>query len=91
VRAAELLEGPGLPLEAAYLWGWFLELSVTRPAGGLGGGPSAIAYTEMLAWAQLTGRRPAPWEVEWLGHLDRVWMAGNEKHEKAKPAGGGKP
>lgn len=84
MRAAELLQGPGLPAEAAYLWEWFLELSAARPSGGFG--PSAIAYSEILAWAQLTGRRPVPWEVRWIGHLDRVWMAAGEK---AKPAAGG--
>lgn len=35
---------------------------------------SPISYTELDAWARLTGRTPQPWEVEWLCELDAIWL-----------------
>jgi len=71
--ARERLRGPGLPPEVAYLWDWFLELDSARTSNGFGLNP--IGYTELAAWAALTGRSPLPWEVRWLMALDRARLA----------------
>jgi len=42
-----------------------------------------IAYTDLEAWARLTGRRPARWEVRWLLALDRARLAAPRKKEAA--------
>jgi hypothetical protein len=55
-----IFEGPPLPAGLRYLAGWFGELAGTR-ASGFGVGP--ITYSEIEAWARLTGRAPDPIEV----------------------------
>jgi hypothetical protein len=70
-RAKEALYGgPELPPPLAYLWGWFMELDSQRQVGMAGLGP--IAYTDVKAWAELTGRHPKPHEVSALMRLDAV-------------------
>lgn len=67
------LEAPPLPLELAHVWAWFLELSEARASGSLGTSP--ITFGEMLAWAQLTDRKPRPFEITLLRALDRALLA----------------
>lgn len=50
------------------MWGWFCELSAAR--GGNGFGLSPISFTEIDAWARVTGERPTPWEVGLLRRID---------------------
>lgn len=72
------LAGPArLPAGTEYLWAWFRELNAARGSSGFG--PNPLAYTEIAAWARLTGRAPAVWEVRWLIALDHVWLAGEAK------------
>lgn len=71
VAKAEL-QGPELPASLTYLWGWFLELHETRSGNGFG--PNPFTYAEIDAWARLTGRALAPWEVGGLRALDRAWL-----------------
>lgn len=62
-----------LPDLGAYLWAWFVELSAARSGNGFGENP--IGYTEIAAWAALTGRDLTPWEVSVLRRLDAVTLA----------------
>lgn len=72
IRPPEL-EGPDLPLEGERLWGWFLELAGRRGVGAMG--PAPLTYPDLDAWARLTRREPAPWEIWLLGRLDDTWLA----------------
>lgn len=69
---------PPIPEDMEYLWEWFIELDASR--GNNGFGISSLTYTEILAWATLTGRRPAPWEIAVIHRLDSVRIrVANEK------------
>ena len=59
------------PMEVAHLWGWFCELHAGRQAGF---GPGPITWEAMSAWAALTRRTPAPWEVDAIRQLDAAWL-----------------
>ncbi|WP_435406470.1 phage tail assembly chaperone [Pseudomonas juntendi] len=71
-RRPAQLDGPELPAAVDHVWGWYLELHAAR--GGSGFGPSPIGFTEMAAWAALTGNHPSPWEVETLRALDQAHL-----------------
>lgn len=72
--AAELVP-PVLPAACRQVWGWWTELAHARPQSGLGGlGP--LPYSELAAWATLTGRVVAPIEVEALQAMDAAWRQG---------------
>ena len=64
--------GPDFPKELEYLWGFFLELSATRPQGY--SGPLPITYSEIKAWLDLTDNTLASWEVEVIKKLDRLYL-----------------
>jgi len=66
-REPQLHPAP-LPPEAIYLWVWFVELERTR--GNSGFGPTGITYTEILAWATLTGRTPLGEEIQIIKRID---------------------
>jgi hypothetical protein len=70
VQAQRKLDSAELPDCLAYLWGWFLELYGRSGAGMAGLLP--LSYTEVDAWARLTGNDPNPLEVEALMLLDAV-------------------
>lgn len=57
-----------MPGEAAYLWDWYLEFSMLRGSSGFG--PAASSWSDMMAWAQLTGRRLSIWQTRVLASLD---------------------
>lgn len=59
------------PEELAYLRGWFMELHRTR--GHDMGGALPLAYPMIESWARLSGRSPAPHEVEALFSLDGAY------------------
>lgn len=54
------------------LAGWFGELASARTSSGFGGNP--ISYSEVKAWAELTGRKPSPLEVNALRRLDARYL-----------------
>lgn len=60
------------PGASRYLWDWFLELHSAR--GSTGFGPAALSYSEIEAWARLTGRRPSALEVFALKGLDQAYL-----------------
>ena len=63
------LESPFVPDWLMYLWTWFGEL---RAGVNSTMGHAPIGWSDLAAWASLTGRSPTPWEVSVLRSLDRV-------------------
>lgn len=57
-----------MPAEVAYLWEWFMELERVRCYNEVG--PQPLTYSELDAWARMTGRAPSPAEVDALLALD---------------------
>lgn len=66
------LEPLDVPYALEYLWQWFCELSAGRHYSEYG--PQSLSYTEMLAWARLTGKQLMVWEVETLKRIDAVYI-----------------
>jgi hypothetical protein len=62
------------------LWEWFADLSRRRSNGGLA--PNPVSFSEIDAWARLTGTAPTPWEVSVLTRLDDALLS---KPAKDKP------
>jgi len=56
-----------LPKGLQHIWHWFADLSTTCGEGGIG-------YSEIQAWARLTGRSPAIYEVKLLKKLDKLYL-----------------
>lgn len=61
-----LKDAPKPPPELVDLWGFFVALKNSSD------GP--ISYTEIQAYAELTGNDLAPWEVEAIKMLDQVFI-----------------
>jgi len=79
------LRVPEIPAALEHLWGWFCEISAAR--SGNGGGPNPIAFTEIEAWARLTGRRIRPRDVEAIMLLDGAFFAHlGEQDQKRRAA-----
>lgn len=66
-----------LPPVASHVWQWFLQLNASRQ-GGMSG-PLPLSNTEILAFFQLEGLWPEPWELQALRALDGVALASDEK------------
>lgn len=79
------LDGPDLPADATHVWLWFLDLSSTRGSNGFG--PNPLAWTEIAAWASLTGIIVRPAEIEALLILDHAWLADYAKRVPKKSGG----
>jgi hypothetical protein len=63
-----------------YLWEYFLDLNNTRQSGM---GVSAINYTEIKSWCDLTGNTLSAFEVRVIKMLDSVFLAHyNKQSEK---------
>lgn len=63
---------PEVPVEAQHVWEWFWALSAARGSNGFSLVP--IAYTEIEAWARLTGAEPEPWEVMAIKAMDKAML-----------------
>jgi len=63
-----LAEESRLPGSLAHLMDWYLDLRASHAPGP--GGPSALTYAELDAWARLTRQEPTPWEIETLRAID---------------------
>ena len=61
-----------------YLIDWLLEAGPDMP-GAMGATP--LSWTEIDAWARLTGREVAPWEAELLRHLSIAFV---QQYQEAK-------
>lgn len=60
------------PTGFGYLWTWFTELHNARGDGGL-------PYSEIKAWATLTGRTLSTFEVKTLKRIDMVYLEHRNK------------
>lgn len=71
------LDGPQLPERLAYLWIWFVEIY----SGVSGGGFSVpgVGWTDLAAWAALTGEQPEPWEARVLVDLGSLKASTDSK------------
>lgn len=66
-----LLDGPPFPQSLEYVWEWFDELSDARRTGDFG--VASLTYSDIDAWARLTGQHPSPYDVRLLIDLDRTY------------------
>ena len=74
------------PLELEQVWRWYCELGSARTSNGFGLNP--LSYTEIKAYADLTGVRMTPWEITLLKRLDTVTLKGqktNPSLDEAEP------
>lgn len=76
----DLYDGPGLPDTLSYLWAWFMELDATRQYTQIG--MSALSFTDVRNWADLTQRKPRPHEVDALMRLDILVRAASHPEKK---------
>lgn len=51
---------------------WLLQIGPLA-SGGMSAAP--VAWTEIQAWAAITGYRPTPWEADTLMILSRAYLA----------------
>jgi hypothetical protein len=70
------------PMELAYVWRWFQQLSAAR--GSNGWGPNPITYREIEAWAGLTGAIITVPEVHLLMELDGIYLETLEQAMQAR-------
>ncbi|MGE0725101.1 MAG: hypothetical protein AB7O45_12045 [Alphaproteobacteria bacterium] len=81
-----MLRCPPLPAAVRYLWRTFLRLHNRRASGGFGA--SAIAWSDIQAFAALTRINLLPFEVEMIEALDDAWLREQARRGKADaPAG----
>jgi hypothetical protein len=78
------LDGPEPPLELAYLWEWFQDLHTARGSNGMG--PNPITYTDIAAWAGLSGITLRAPEIQAILMLDRLWLRSHVEGSKARQA-----
>jgi hypothetical protein len=80
----EGLRLPDIPAALSHLWEWFCELSAAR--SGNGGGPNPISYSEVMAWALLTGRAPSPRDVQAIMALDGAFFRELAEQDRRRDA-----
>jgi hypothetical protein len=73
-------EPPECPLELAYLWSWFIELSYGLAPGF---GPAMATWDNVGWWSQLMRIALDPWEARMLVELSA--MRASIVSEKPKP------
>jgi hypothetical protein len=71
------------PLELEHIWRWYCELGSARTSNGFGLNP--LPYTEIQAYADLSGIRMTPWEVGLIKRLDMVTIKGQKSGADAEP------
>jgi hypothetical protein len=68
----ERLGPPAIPSCVTYLWDTFMSLSSARRSGGFGA--SAIALTDMEAWARMNRVSFTPWEIDTILVMDATML-----------------
>jgi hypothetical protein len=71
-----------MPLELSFLWDWFQELHAAR--GSNGWGPNPLTFSDIAAWAGLTGVAIRAPELQCLVILDRLWLQAQSEAAKAR-------
>lgn len=64
--------GPDLPPLLGHIWAMYTALDCARTGNGFG--PNPISYSEMDAYARLSGVTLATWEVNALKRLDLAYL-----------------
>jgi len=84
IKGLEEAERPACPWQFVHIWQWLNELLSGCTASGMG--PITIGWQDLLAWCELTGERPAPWETRLLMRLSvlRANIEGEEHRKEAK-------
>lgn len=80
----ERLRLPPIPAAVQHIWDWFCELSASRSGNGMGANP--IAWTEIEAWARLTGRLLAPRDVQAIAALDQAFFTEQAEQDRRREA-----
>lgn len=78
------LRVPDIPAALAHVWEWFCELHGSR--SGNGGGPNPIAFTEIEAWARVTGRLIQPRDVQAIMALDSAFFTELAEQDRRRAA-----
>jgi hypothetical protein len=73
-----------MPFELSYIWGWFWELAATRQSHGFG--PNPLSYSDIAAWAGLTGVALRASELDAIMMLDRLWFLSYVEARSAQEA-----
>jgi hypothetical protein len=69
---------------------WFFELHDARQwvVGMTAALPQPISWSEMAAWAAMTGRRPSPPEATVLRAMDRAWRETSSRLRREQEGAG---
>jgi len=78
MRVPELENEPEPPT-ALYLWKIFGDIASSSISEG-----KLLAYSEVYAWSQLTGRHLLPWELDAIRSLDRLYAETKAKQDKQR-------
>jgi hypothetical protein len=70
-------EPPEVPQCAAHVWQWFHEVSSQRQTG-----PESLSWSDLRAWAELSGSQPTPQEIGLLVAMDRAFVGAVRKQQK---------
>jgi hypothetical protein len=74
---AALINPTDLPPELEHVYGWFCELSNSRPQAFSGLEP--ITFPVIESWTRVTGAKPSAYEVDLIRKLDDVYRKVNRK------------
>lgn len=74
---AELINATELPPELAHVWGWFIELSNSRPGGF--GGIEPLTFPVIESWIRVTGNQPSANDVTLIRKVDDLYRSIRQK------------
>lgn len=74
------LEAPEIPEGFEPVWAWFWELASGRGHTGFAWLP--LSWTEMDAWARMSGIDMQPWLAGMFRAMDRAWLAEAARQQK---------
>lgn len=71
--ALDALEnGPEIPLCIEHIWEWFWQIHKGRSSGM--SGPNPLTWSDLYAWASLTGLQVRPIEFEIIKDIDSAYL-----------------
>jgi len=62
IEVPELTEAPDLPIGAAHIWRWYIELVNT----------TALSYTEIKAWSEMHSINIKSWELSAIMQIEKA-------------------
>ena len=63
-------------------WEWFCELNSGRQSNGMGA--NVLGWGEIKAWAELTGNKPTPFDIEVIKRVDIAFIESSVDEQKNK-------